>query len=347
MTTPAVPRGGEVSLLGVGTLLLRQRRAIALCVLVGGGLAAAVGLLRPRTYTATAAFLPGGEKDRLSQLQGIAAQLNLQQLVGGGGGEASPDLYVALLTSREILGTVVDSGVAVGGRRMYPADFLEVPAPTPAARRERTIERLRRSIGAHAETRTGMVNLSVKLRSSRLAGATARRLLELLIEFNLRTRQSQARAERVFVERRLEEVTGDLRAAENELQAFFQRNRDYRNSPALVFQQDRLQRAVSLRQQVATTLAQALEQSRIDEVRDTPVISIIEPPLDPAEPDRRRLLVRGIVGVILGGLVGLVVALAREFMGHSRAASGDEYADFVRLRRDALDDLRRPWRVFR
>jgi len=57
--------------------------------------------------------------------------------------------------------------------------------------------------------------------------------------------------------------------------------------------------------------------------------------------------VRGIVGVILGGLVGLVVALAREFMGHSRAASGDEYADFVRLRRDALDDLRRPWRVFR
>ncbi|HKT61223.1 MAG TPA: Wzz/FepE/Etk N-terminal domain-containing protein [Gemmatimonadales bacterium] len=335
---------GEVSLIGIAAMLLRQRRAIALCVVLGGALALAVGLLRPRTYTATAAFLPGGETDRFSALQGLAAQFNLQQLIGGSS-QATPDFYVALLTSRDILGAVVDSGVEVKGKRVFLADYLKVNAPTPAIRRERAIERLERTIGANADTRTGMVNLSVKLKSSPLAGATARRLLDLLNEFNLRTRQSQARAERLFVESRLREVNADLRAAEDELQAFFQQNRDYRNSPALAFQQERLQRVVSLRQQVATTLAQAYEQSRIDEVRDTPVISVIEPPADPAEPDRRRLLVRIIVGVILGGLIGLLAAAALEFMGQSRAEGGDEFADFVRLRREALSDLRRPWRI--
>ncbi|HYC31655.1 MAG TPA: Wzz/FepE/Etk N-terminal domain-containing protein [Gemmatimonadales bacterium] len=345
MTGPE-PRG-EVSLLGITTLLLRQRRTIAVCVFLGGAIASAIGLLRDRTYTASASFLPGSKRDNLSQLQGLAAQFGLQQLVGAGGGEASPDLYVALLTSKEVLGAVVDSGIRVGDRTVYPADYFEVKAPTPGARRERTIERLRRSIGSNADSRTGIVHLSVRLESSPLAGATARRLLELLNDFNLRTRQSQARAERVFIEQRLKAVTADLRAAENELQAFYQRNRDYRNSPSLMFQQDRLQRTVSLHQQVATTLAQAAEQSRIDEVRDTPVISVIEPPRDPAEPDRRRLLVRGIVGVILGGLIGLVLAVSREFIGQSRAGSGDEYADFLRLRREALADLRRPWRLLR
>ena len=339
-------RTGEVSLLGIGALLLRQRRAIALCVVLGGALGVAMGLLRERTYTATAAFLPGGENEGLSKLQGLAAQLNFQQFLGGGG-EASPDLYVALLTSREVLGAIADSGVEVSGRRALPADFLRVQAPGPAVRRERTIDRLRRQVGAHVDAKTGLVHFSVRLESSSLAGATARRLLELLNEFNLRTRQSQARAERVFVEHRLREVDHELREAENDLQAFLQRNRDTRNSAALLFQQERLQRVVSLRQQMAATLAGAYEQSRIDEVRDTPVISVIEPPVNPAEPDRRRLLVRGIVGVILGGLIGLLVALVREFMGRNRVEGGDEYADFMRVRSEALEDLRRPWRLFR
>ena len=337
---------GEVSLLGIGALLLRQRRAIALCVVLGGVLGVAVGLLRERTYTATAAFLPGSEKEGLSRLQGLAAQLNFTQFMGSGG-EASPDFYVALITSREVLGAIADSGVQAGGRRAYPADFLEVTAPRPDARRERTVDRLRRKVGAHVDAKTGLVHFSVQLRSSALAGATAQRLLELLNEFNLRTRQSQARAERVFVEHRLREVSQELRQAEDQLQSFLQRNRETRNSPALLFQQERLQRAVMLRQQMATTLAEAYEQSRIDEVRDTPVISVIEPPLIPAEPDRRRLIVRGIVGVLLGGLVGLVAALVREFAGRRRAEGGDEYADFLRVRRETLDDLRRPWRLLR
>jgi uncharacterized protein involved in exopolysaccharide biosynthesis len=105
--------------------------------------------------------------------------------------------------------------------------------------------------------------------------------------FNLKSRQSQASQERRFTEQRLTQAQADKRQAEDELQAFLQRNRDFRSSPQLSFAYDRLADNVSLRQQLYTTLAQSYEQARIEEVRDTPVITIVEPPMLPARPDPR------------------------------------------------------------
>jgi len=90
------------------------------------------------------------------------------------------------------------------------------------------------------------------------------------------TRQSQAAAERGFTEERMAEAQEELRAAENELQRFLQNNRQFQNSPELVFQHDRLQRRVAMRQQVYTSLVQSYEQARIDEVPNTPVITVVE-----------------------------------------------------------------------
>src|SRR3712207_7894583 len=53
----------------------------------------------------------------------------------------------------------------------------------------------------------------------------------------------------------------------------YQRNRDYRNSPELTFQQERLSREVSRVQQLYGRLSEAYEQAKIEEVRDTPVRS--------------------------------------------------------------------------
>jgi uncharacterized protein involved in exopolysaccharide biosynthesis len=72
----------------------------------------------------------------------------------------------------------------------------------------------------------------------------------------------------------------------------------------LSFVYDRLVNNVTLRQQIYTSVAQAYEQARIDEVRDTPVITVVEAPLLPAKPDPRpffRMLVAGL-------LIALVVA---------------------------------------
>ena len=107
----------------------------------------------------------------------------------------------------------------------------------------------------------------------------SRPILDLVHTFDLTTRQTQAGAERRFSGERLAELTGELRDAEDTLKSFLIENRVFSNSPALQFEHDRLQRAVTMRQELVTSLAQAYERARIEEVRNTPVITLIDPPV--------------------------------------------------------------------
>lgn len=134
------------------------------------------------------------------------------------------------------------------------------------------------------------------------------RLLVALADLNQRARQQQASAERRFTASRLREVEADLRNSEAALQAFTERNRDINHSPALRMAMGRLEREVSLRQQVVTTLAQAVEQAKIEEVRDTPILSILQRPRQPAFPDSRGTIGRALLGG-LGGAAGARFAL--------------------------------------
>jgi uncharacterized protein involved in exopolysaccharide biosynthesis len=96
-----------------------------------------------------------------------------------------------------------------------------------------------------------------------------------------------------------------------------------------------LERDISLRQQVYTTLVQSFEQARIAEVRDTPVITVLQPPFLPAR-DPRGLVLMAAVGLALGGMAGLVLAFVVEAV--RRPAPGDParqdfsatWASFVR-----------------
>jgi uncharacterized protein involved in exopolysaccharide biosynthesis len=211
-------------------------------------------------------------------------------------------------------------------------------------RRDAAIRKLEDDIDATTVQKTGVVDLAVTVRQPGLAVQINQRLLDLINQFNLRTRQSQAAQERRFTERRLAEVRQDLRGAEDRLQQFLQRNRDIRNSPDLTFQADRLQREVAMQQQVFTTLAQAYEQAKIEEVRDTPVITVVERPELPVRPDRRGLIGKGILGLLLGLVIGTAWAFAKSYAANSDRLSSEEAAEFSVLRRQAAGDLLRPWR---
>ena len=336
----------ELSLLRLANVLLRQRMRVVGWALLGLGLAVALTLLAPRTYTAKSAFMPQSRKTS-SGLSGLAAQFGLAMPTTDGA--QSPAFYTDLVQSQGILGQVVDTpfdyetddGATVKGSL---SEFYESRGKTPALRRDAAIRSLAEDLEATAVQKTGVVNLSVQLPQPGLALSINQRLLELLNDFNLRSRQSQAGEERRFTERRLGEVRQDLRGAEDRLQEFMQRNRDMRNSPELTFQAERLEREVMMQQQVYTTLAQAYEQAKIEEVRDTPVITIVQQPELPVRPDPRRLLLKGLLGLLVGAMVGAGLAFWRAYTENSETVAAGDVAEFTRLRREAMGDLLRPWR---
>lgn len=332
---------------GLATLLLQRRRAIARTAAIAALLVATVLLVRPRQYASSASFTPQARRQP-SALSGLAAQFGLA--VPQQDGSQSPAFYVDLLLSREILGDVAMGRYALrtagGTRDTLLADVLGAEGRTDEEKRERAIRLLKDRLGASANYKTGVVDVTVTLGEPHLATDVLKRLLDQLDAFNQRRRKSQATTERQFTERRLAEVKQELRDAEDRQQAFLQRNRDYRNSPELAFQHDRLAREVAMRQQLYTTLAQAFEQARIDEVRDTPVLSLVEEPEVPAFPNGRGLIRYTLVAIVLGALAAAVLLVLLELARPEPSVS--EATEALREAwRATRTELRRPWRLLR
>lgn len=335
-----------MTLLSLVNALLRRRWTI-----IGSGLlvaAAVVGvtLLLPRTYSSSAAFVPQKQTATGGGLSSVASQFGID--VGDLGSTDSPAFYADLLTSREIIGAVADSTYAVtaqGEHRRAPlAEILSIGGSTPELRRYHTMEYLREHISASVAPKTGMIEMSVTTPSAQLSHQIADRLLALVSQFNLERRQSSSMAERRFTEQRLTEVKTALHAAEQRLATFLLHNRAFSGSPALEFERDRLAREVSVQQQLYLTLAEAFERARIEEVRDTPVITVVTAPNVPVLPDRRFLALKALVGLTAGIAFGVALVLVRYLLDATQRSRSDEYAEFMTLRREAIADLKRPWR---
>lgn len=341
----------ELSLIGVINILLRHRRVVVLAPLATAALLVGLALISPREYTATATFLPQSAESQISRFAGLAAQLGIT--IPRETSAESPEFYADLIQSREILESVVQAEYrshGAGGEGPAAASLVElyrVRGNDAGVRVSEAVRKLSKDLVVRVRRETGVVELSVTSRWPTVASGVAERFLELVSQFNLETRRSQASAERQFVEARLEEARGDLERAEDELRLFLEQNRRYENSPELSFEHDRLQRRVSLRQEVYTSLSQSFEQAKIEEVRNTPVITLVEAPAPPVRPDRRGLVTKGLLGLFLGGLVGVFWGFGREVMvGTSIQAPGD-YAEFTRLRGEVARELSRAWRRLR
>jgi uncharacterized protein involved in exopolysaccharide biosynthesis len=326
--------GDEVSLFRIGSTLLRNRRRIARWMVVGGVLALVPVLFQKYTYTATASFVPQGAADpSRSGVASLAGQLGIQ--VGSGGNLAqSPDFYVTLLRSRAILAPIAADSFVVtekGKGRTALLDLMGVQSPSPNRRLELGVTALSHTLDTKIELKTGVVTVAVTTQWPTLSRAIAARLMDGVNTFNLRTRQSQASEERRFTEGRLGEARGALRGAEDRLQSFLQRNRQIQNSPDLIFDRDRLQRDVSLQQNIVTSLAQSYEEVRIREVRDTPVITVIEEPSLPTQPNPRGRVRRALAGMLAAGFIAAFVAFTSDMVRRRRAVNDPEAVTFLEL----------------
>jgi uncharacterized protein involved in exopolysaccharide biosynthesis len=268
--------------------------------------------------------MPQASEGSLSQLSGLAATFGVS--VPGVDPGSSPGFYGELLKSRDVLRRTVESRYAFATRgdsmRGTLVELYEAKGDTPAARRDAAAKELLKSIDVNVTRETGTIDLEVTSAWPELSQQIGTRMIQLVSEFNLHRRQTKAGAERRFVEARVAEAKDTLRAAETRLQAFLQRNRAYQNAPQLMFEHDRLQRDVDMQQQLYTSLAQSYEGARIDEVRNTPVITLMEPPDLPAKPDPRLALVKGLLAGILGLALGAFIAAVRHAFGGFRGSTG-------------------------
>ena len=350
--------GGEhgSSLEFVKALLKRWRFVVGLPVLAAI-LAAVVVLLLPPRYTATVTFVPeqrapsrgGGAAGGGAGLVGLAGQLGIPL---GMDPTQSPRFYAEVLTSRELLSRVLLTKFA---DPRHPAAGDSVPllailrvwggiwgAKSAADSLDRGVRKLARRVSARVDIQTYLVYLSVTTRYPDLSAAVATRFIEYLNEFNATKRESQARARRQFVEQRILDGERELHAAEDDLRRFHERNRAWQESPELSAEEGRLHMQVNILQEVYLTLRRDYEQARIEEVNDTPVITVVDPAVSPVRQSRwREVLI--LLAFVLGGVIGVVGAWTGGRLDRLRREEQDGYREFTGLLQRLRREIARPF----
>lgn len=328
----APPDDPQISIFAFAIVLLRWWKVIVGLGMAGALVGLGLGLMGARVYKSEATFIPQGAD--LSSIASLSATLGLR--APSSGNVWGPPVYVELLHSDALLGPIaVDTFTVAEERRRAPLmDLLKIQAPNFAQRVEYTVLKLRLLVKVSEDRKLSAVRVSVTTEWPSVSLALVNRLVESVNQFNLQTRKSQATAERQFADQQASQAERELRAAEDRLQAFLQGNRNVGGlggSPQLTFSKERLNRDVGLREQVFRTLLQAREEARIREVRDTPVITILEAPRLAVLGEPRNSVRKGFLTGLTWTVLGVLIAFFTEgFRGLARRPSA-ESREFFRM----------------
>ncbi len=286
-----------------------MRRAVRAALRVApfaAALGVALAFTLPKHYLSTASFIAETQSSRSlpGGLGALADQFGFATVAGSG---ASPAFLADLLESRAILLPILYMQTTTTADTV-PQPLIERlrhDNPQIPDREERGLRKLRGSLLITPDAKTNVVSLGVDARDPQLAYQIAQALLINLDRFNVSVRRSRAGNEREFLERRVSDAQNDLQAVEGDLERFLSSNRgDTRSSPSLAFHEARLRRKVDLAQTRFLELQRQLDQARIQEVRDTPAITVLDKPNVPERHYKPRRSLVVLVLLVVGMLAG-------------------------------------------
>lgn len=347
MTAPESRTNDDLLFLRTLTPFVRRWKVLMGVPLALGTVSVAISLLLPRNYTARTTFTPQASRSTvpggsLAGLAGLAGQFGISLTSGT---DDSPEFFAEVLTSREMLQSTLMSSFAFPDSDSHHSprtllSVLNIDGNTDLERISKGIRQFEKKVTTSVDKRTGIVSLEVELPSPELAANVANRMVQLLNIFNVERLQLQSHEERRFTEARLAEAQQELDSAEQAQVHFLQANRRYSDSPLLAFEADRLQRKVQLRQDIVLTLQREYEQARIAEVRDTPVLTIIDKAIPPDKTSSPKLLLNLLVAVIAGVLLALSWVYFSQSTAVVAQVNGEEYRAFQEAYRNAFGEVR-------
>jgi uncharacterized protein involved in exopolysaccharide biosynthesis len=335
------PRDGDreynLKLLSMLRMLVTRAKLILGAAAVSAALAVAVSFLVTPQYEARGRFAPeiAGSGQLPGGLAGLASQFGVNVSQGGLG--ESPQFYAELLRTQPVVQAVLLANYCTDYEvGCSPADSVSLVAMLDVGhdrnerrRLEEGLRELSERTSVSVDRGSGIVTVSALMPAPELAAHVVSNYLTLLDEYNSENRRSRARARRLFVEGLLDEARQALVAAEDSLTDFYERNREWQQSPALREKQGRIRRSLEMRQEVFVSLRRELDEARIAEVNDTPVLTILQPAVPPARKSKPRRLQWAWVSFVLSGLLVTVGAFLFEHRAYYQAVDPEGY-DWVR-----------------
>lgn len=319
---------GDATLLDLAALVVGGWRTIAVVALGLTALALGVSLVLPSKYTSSTTFTPevSANQQVPAAFAGLAGQLGLS--LGAAAG-ASPRFYADVLESRELLEGILLRRFPVPDAS--PGDsaplltLIDIDAENHLDSLQEGTEELSKMIGTRVDAETSIITVRVETRHRELSAAIANALIRDLNEFNTVSRQSKAKQRRTFVESRLEATTTDLENAELALKEFYESNLTWQDAPRLAYREGQLRRRVEVVQDLFITLSREYETARIEELNDTPAITVIDAAVPVHERSFPRYGLIAVMALVVGGGIGTLLVLLSAYVERLRVADPEAY----------------------
>jgi uncharacterized protein involved in exopolysaccharide biosynthesis len=322
--------------------VVQRLRAVFWTGVAGLALALLATLIVPAVYRSSASFVANSSGQAKVQAGAGSSPISglLSQFGGSLGGDPSesPNFYLELIYSRELLTRLLDSKFP-DPRTDNPrdsarlVDILRLRSHDPARRMELGVKELTSAVKGGLDPKTNLLWFSVDAEYPQLSSQIANRMIELVSSFNRETRVSRSKSKRVFLQNRLDSASAALRTSEENLRLFYEQNRGAIIAPALKFEEARLKRDEDVQSSLFLNLQAQLEAARIEEINDAALITVIDTAVVPRKAQWPRYGIASITGFVLGLFLGVLGAGAAAVLEDWRVRNRDEWEEFV----DSLD----------
>ena len=155
-----------------------------------------------------------------------------------------------------------------------------------------SIDKVIKMIKVKEDKRSGITTVIARAFEPKLASDILNAVIEELDKHQKTFNSKQLKKTKDFIQKRVLEVEKELNNAEIKLKNFRERSRRIENSPALLLERQRLEREVSVLIGVFTSLKQQFENAKIEEVRDSDFVVVLDEPavpIVPSAPNKKRL----------------------------------------------------------
>ena len=193
------------------------------------------------------------------------------------------------------------------------------------------VNKLSTMIHLSENLKTSIYTLNVNASEPKLAAEVNMAFIEELDAHQREYNRAKTSDTKKFIEERIIETKKELMNAEEGLKTFRDRNRRIENSPALQLGQQRLAREVAVLTGVFTTLKQQFETTKIEEVKESEYVVVIDPPEIPLQrstPNKTRMV---ILAGIFGIGFGVLFAFIKEFYSASEKKDRDKIVEIKSL----------------
>ena len=171
---------------------------------------------------------------------------------------------------------------------------------------------LDKTVLADVDAKQGYLTLTVTMEEPLLAAQVGQKAQEILQREIIRFKVQKAQADLDFIQERYDELKSK---AEGYQVGIAQKNDQYKSLVSTVpqVQTTRLQTQYGIASSVFQEVAKQLEQAKIQVKRDTPVFTIVQPVVIPIEPSGMGRMMKMIIFIFLGGIVGIGIVLGKHF----------------------------------